>query len=81
MVKNIEDYVKVGENVEAKVIAFDPNEKRIGLSMKALNEESVAAPKEEAKEKKTSKKNEETSEETSEEAKPAKKTKKAEAAE
>jgi small subunit ribosomal protein S1 len=29
IVKNVEDYVKVGDLVEAKVITFDPNEKRI----------------------------------------------------
>lgn len=62
VVKNIEDYVKVWESVEAKVIAFDPNEKRIGLSMKALTEttstaETSETPKEEeAKEEKPAKK-------------------------
>jgi len=36
VVKDIRDYVKVGEEVEAKVINFDPKKKRIGLSLKAL---------------------------------------------
>ncbi len=45
VVKNIRDFVKVGEEVEAKIINFDPKTKRIGLSLKALQE----APKNEAK--------------------------------
>ncbi len=36
MVKNIEDFVKVWDMVKAKIIALDVNEKRIGLSMRAL---------------------------------------------
>lgn len=36
VVKDIRDHVKVGEEVEAKVINFDPRKKRIGLSLKAL---------------------------------------------
>lgn len=82
MVKNIEDFVKVGELVEAKVITFDPNEKRIGLSLKTTDDvvevkEEKKAPK--AKEEKAEIKV--TEEETSKEEKkaPAKKpaTKKA----
>ena len=46
MVKNIEDHVKVWGTVKAKIITFDSNEKRIGLSIKAL-EEWYEAPKEE----------------------------------
>ncbi len=38
MVKNIEDHVKVGETIKAKIITFDPTAKRIGLSIKALEE-------------------------------------------
>ena len=45
IVKNIEDYVKVGENVEAKVITFDPNEKRIGLSLKTSDDVEVTEEK------------------------------------
>ena len=36
VVKDIRDYVKVGEEVEAKIINFEPTKKRIGLSLKAL---------------------------------------------
>lgn len=58
MVKDIEEYVRVGENVKAKIITFDPIAKRIGLSMKALEEvvavatESSETPKAVKKEKK-----------------------------
>lgn len=47
VVKDIRDFVKVGEEVEAKIINFEPKEKRIGLSLKALVEAPV---KEETKE-------------------------------
>lgn len=47
VVKDIRDFVKVGEEVEAKIINFEPKEKRIGLSLKALVE--APAVKEEAK--------------------------------
>lgn len=46
VVKDIRDFVKVGEEVEAKIINFEPKEKRIGLSLKALVE---APAKEEVK--------------------------------
>jgi small subunit ribosomal protein S1 len=36
VVKDIRDYVKVGEEIEAKIINFEPLKKRIGLSLKAL---------------------------------------------
>jgi len=36
VVKDIRDHVKVGEEVEAKIINFEPQKKRIGLSLKAL---------------------------------------------
>lgn len=55
MVKNAEDHVKVGDIVEAKVITFDPNEKRIGLSLKTTEEvpvPKVAKKKEEKTEEK-----------------------------
>lgn len=44
VVKDIKSHIGVGEEVEAKVINFDPKKKRIGLSLKALQE----APKKEA---------------------------------
>jgi small subunit ribosomal protein S1 len=44
-IENVEDLVRVGDNVEAKIIALDVSSRRIGLSMKALKE----APKSEAK--------------------------------
>lgn len=54
-VKDPQKVVKVGQEVEAKVIAIDPDEHRIGLSLKALQE----PPKEDEKvEKKKSKKKE-----------------------
>lgn len=46
VVKDIRDFIKVGEEVEAKIINFESNEKRIGLSLKALQE----APAKEATE-------------------------------
>ena len=36
VVKDIREHVRVGEEVEAKVINFEPEKKRIGLSLKAL---------------------------------------------
>ena len=36
VVKDIREHVKVGEEVEAKIINFEPKRKRIGLSLKAL---------------------------------------------
>ncbi|MFZ3232663.1 MAG: S1 RNA-binding domain-containing protein [Patescibacteria group bacterium] len=67
MVKNIEDHVKVGETIKAKIITFDPTAKRIGLSIKAL-EENASAPAETAseeapKKKAPAKKKEEATEE------------------
>jgi len=38
VVKDIRDHVKVGQEVTAKIINFDPKKKRIGLSLKALQE-------------------------------------------
>ena len=62
VVKDIRDFVKVGENVQAKIINFEPKKKRIGLSLKALQE----APKDNKKEDKK--------EEVKEEKKETKKT-------
>jgi len=42
VVKDIRDFIKVWEDVEAKIINFEPKKKRIWLSIKALTE----APKE-----------------------------------
>lgn len=47
VVKDIRDHVKVGEEVTAKIINFEPEKKRIGLSLKALQEAPKDAPKEE----------------------------------
>lgn len=78
MVKEVGDYAQVGENVKAKIITFDPIAKRIGLSMKALEEAPVVeAPKEEKKEKKAAKKKEDVTETKAEEVKEEKKEKKA----
>jgi len=38
VVKDIREFVKVGEMVKAKIINFEPKKKRIGLSLKALQE-------------------------------------------
>lgn len=67
VVKDIRDFVKVWEEIEAKIINFEPKEKRIGLSLKALQE----APKEESKK-------EEATSEVTEEKKAPKKAKKEE---
>ena len=49
VVKDIREFVKVWEEVEAKIINFEPKEKRIGLSLKALVEAPVQEKKEEVK--------------------------------
>lgn len=45
VVKDIREHVKVGEEVTAKIINFEPTKKRIGLSLKALQEAPKNAPK------------------------------------
>lgn len=81
VVKDIRDHVKVGEEVTAKIINFEPDKKRIGLSLKAL-QEAPAKPKKEASEeaqidkevkasKKSSKKEELTNEQVVEDVKEA----------
>ncbi|MFK7779858.1 MAG: S1 RNA-binding domain-containing protein [Candidatus Gracilibacteria bacterium] len=45
VVKDIREHVRVGEEVTAKIINFEPNKKRIGLSLKALQEAPKNAPK------------------------------------
>ena len=42
IVKTIEDHIKVSELIKAKIITFDPQAKRIGLSIKALDEKASA---------------------------------------
>ena len=49
VVKDIREHVKVGEEVEAKIINFDTKKKRIGLSLKSLQEAPKNAPKKETK--------------------------------
>ena len=69
VVKDIRDYVKVGEEVTAKIINFEPEKKRIGLSLKALQEAPKDLPKEEWEKEETEKKTKSKKEEVSEEAK------------
>ncbi len=38
VVKDIRDFIKVGEEISAKIINFEPKEKRIWLSLKAMQE-------------------------------------------
>jgi len=45
VVKDIREHVKVGEEVTAKIINFEPTKKRIGLSLKALQEAPKKATK------------------------------------
>lgn len=49
-VKDPQKIVKVGQEVEAKVIAIDPNDHRIGLSLKALQEPPMEDEKKAVKE-------------------------------
>ena len=59
VVKDIREFVKVGEEVTAKIINFEPQRKRIGLSLKALQEAPAAPAKKETVVKKTEKASEE----------------------
>ncbi len=66
VVKDIREHVKVGQETSVKIINFEPNEKRIGLSIKALTEAPKtegSEAKEEPKTKKTTKKEEVKAEE------------------
>lgn len=58
VLKNIHESIKVGENIQAKVITFDPNEKRIGLSLKVNETPTEKLEKTEEKTKNTKKKEE-----------------------
>ena len=51
VVKDIRDHIKVGEEVTAKIINFEPDKKRIGLSLKALQEAPKGTVKAEGEEK------------------------------
>lgn len=42
VVKDIRDFIKVGEEISAKIINFEPKEKRIWLSLKAMSEAPTA---------------------------------------
>jgi small subunit ribosomal protein S1 len=59
VVKDIRDFVKVWEEVEAKIINFEPKEKRIGLSLKALQEAPKGSEESKSEEVKTEKSEEE----------------------
>src|SRR5690606_32087664 len=64
---NAEEVLQVGEKVKAKVIAIEPEEHRVGLSIKALDEEGEEKPK-----KKSAKKEVEEDEDEEKEEKPKK---------
>lgn len=66
---NAEDSLQVGDKIKAKVITIEPEEHRVGLSIKALSEEGEEKPK-----KKAAKKDDE--DESEEEEKPKKAAKK-----
>ncbi len=68
VVKDIRDHVKVGEEVTAKIINFEPEKKRIGLSLKALQEapKDAEVKEEKAKEAKEPKAEKEVKEEKTE---------------
>ena len=55
VVKNIKDFIKVGEEVEAKIINFEPKAKRIGLSLKALQKAPAKPKKDDSKKEETKK--------------------------
>ena len=59
VVKDTREFAKVGEEVTAKIINFEPQRKRIGLSLKALQEAPAAPAKKETVVKKTEKASEE----------------------
>jgi small subunit ribosomal protein S1 len=67
---NAEESLQVGDKIKAKVITIEPEEHRVGLSIKALSEEGEEKPK-----KKAAKKDEDDSEDEAEE-KPKKAAKK-----
>ncbi|MGL5831307.1 MAG: 30S ribosomal protein S1 [Candidatus Altimarinota bacterium] len=68
---NAEGSLQVGEKIKAKVITIEPEEHRVGLSIKALNEDGEEKPK-----KKAAKKEDESEEDDDNEEKPKKAAKK-----
>lgn len=79
-IKDPSEALKVGQKVKAKIIAIEPTEHRIGLSMKALTEEPKKKIKKEAEdeakaeeEEKAKKKTKKADDEATEEKKPKKK--------
>jgi len=56
------DLLKVGDDVEAKIIAIDADDHRVALSIKAMNEKKATTKKSTKKAKKTDKKDEEEAE-------------------
>ncbi|WP_062350326.1 S1 domain-containing post-transcriptional regulator GSP13 [Bacillus kwashiorkori] len=50
-VKNIHDFIKVGEEITVKVLAVDEAEGKISLSLKALNNQSSVSERERNKSK------------------------------
>lgn len=64
VVKDIRDHVKVGQEVTAKIINFDPKKKRIGLSLKALQEAPKDAPKKEESQEEEKKETKKTTKKT-----------------
>ncbi|MFA5917021.1 MAG: S1 RNA-binding domain-containing protein [Candidatus Gracilibacteria bacterium] len=76
VVKDIKEHIKVGQEIDVKIINFDPAQKRIGLSIKALSEDTATEPK--PKKKKEEKVEVEVTEEKKEEVKTKKITKKEE---
>lgn len=66
VVKDIREHIQVGQNVSVKIINFEPNEKRIGLSLKALHEAPAGTNEEVKEEKKAPKKEKAKKEETAE---------------
>lgn len=49
-VKNVHDYAEVGQTIEAKVIEYDAENKKLKLSIKELNEEVKKKKREKIKE-------------------------------
>ena len=49
-IKDAGEALKVGDKVQAKIIAIDPDEHRVGLSIKAMSEESDGGKKKKKKE-------------------------------
>ncbi|MBU1446353.1 S1 RNA-binding domain-containing protein [Patescibacteria group bacterium] len=59
-IKDVSEIIKVGDEVEAKIITVDPKEHRIGLSIKALTEKPAEKETPEKKETEVTKTEEET---------------------